>query len=208
VAAEDEPLSADRRADVLDTDMVGVPRLIPRPPPRYATVFGAAMAVATTVGFLLLPVRPTRRHPPRPLPAYSLVVTGGEGELPGLEPPAVEPRIIRLRPQSRLELALSPATDVRGFVKVSAFVAPKDADGADSIEGVPLGFAIASDGAARASDTAAEIFGSRRGRWQLRVVVARPSVTPDEDETIARAKGSTRKDAQLIAVDLWLLDAP
>src|SRR5262249_15490720 len=89
---------------------------------------GAAMMVALAVAGLLMPVRPRHRRPLRPLPAYALDLTGGERELRGSAPPGVDPGIIRLRPQSRLELVLRPATDVRGTVQVSALVAPKDAD--------------------------------------------------------------------------------
>jgi hypothetical protein len=190
------------------TDTVDVPRLIPRPAPRYMAWLGGVVFVAAAVVILLGPVRRPRPRGAWPLPAYAVDVTGGEPELHGSEPPAAEPVIIRLRPQSRLELVLRPATEVRGPVQVSAYVAPKDAEGADTIEHVPLGFALASGGAARASDRAAEIFGSRRGRWQLRLVVVRPWVELDEHGALRYSSRRTRKEAQFIAIDLWLLDAP
>ena len=161
----------------------------------------AAAAAAAAAVMLWIGHWPSAIRARPALPSYALAVSGGEREL--RDPTAPAGAAVRLRPDSRLELVLRPATAVAGPVAVQAFLARGEA-----MEPLPLQFEISPEGAARAAGSAAELFGSHRGRWQLRLIVQRSGAPGGDALSVARdARTPAGAEARRADVDLWLLDA-
>jgi hypothetical protein len=132
---------------------------------RWAGLLVIPLAAAAGV---LLMAHP-RSSPPSTLPGYELVATGGLREVRG---PADEPgQLQRLSPGSILEVKLRPASAVDGEVVGAAFLVQ-----GDRIEPVDADIQVVASGAASVRAEAAPVFGDRRGRWELRILLARPAL--------------------------------
>jgi hypothetical protein len=158
------------------------------------------IALVAAAALLWLHFRPAT-NASASLPTYGVDVIGGERELRDVSAPALEGAVVRLRPDSRVDLILRPATATAEPIAVEASLAQGGV-----VEPLPLRFEIAAGGAARASGTAAELFGARRGRWQLRLVVARGD--GEAGDRRRRSSGDSPADgARRLTLELLLLDA-
>jgi hypothetical protein len=132
---------------------------------RWTTWLAVPLAAAAA---LLLVARPR----PTALPGYELVATGGLREVRGL---GDQPdRIQRLAPGSVLDVKLRPATAVQGSVLAMAFAV--QGGRADPVSPI---IEVAPSGAVSVRAEAASVFGERRGRWELRIFLARPSLAAE-----------------------------
>jgi len=184
------------------------PRRVSRPWSR-AVWASATGALAMAAGLALW----IRNHPveapmARELPAYHAEITGGDREQRGPAAPPAGP--IRLRPRSRLEVVLRPATALAGPVAVESFLAPEGSIPAAALEPVSLPVAISPSGAVRVAGVVEELFGARRGRWRLlfllRAGEARPDPTQSAERVSAAADGGP--GWQRLGVELLLVDSP
>lgn len=109
----------------------------------------------------------------KPLPLYALETSGGVQELRGgeTEVPGAHSKPLALRPESELRVTVRPAVAVEGPVEVRAFLLV-----GDTFEEVKPRVERAPSGAALLRGQTAELFGGRKGRYELRVVVARPEL--------------------------------
>lgn len=171
----------------------------------------AAIAVAAAVAMVWVNHRRSSPGQAAPLPGYQLDIVGGMRELRA--PAAPDGGPIRLRPGSPVQLLVRPASATRERIVVESFlmrdVAPDPlARAGDEVTFEPLTipFEISPDGAARARGNAAALFGVRRGRWRLVLIVERASAP--RDDSLRRAQGSDGPYARRVGVDLWLLDGP
>jgi hypothetical protein len=133
---------------------------------RLAWIVATPLAAAAVVVLLV-----SGRHDPVPLPSYAVVATGGLREERGLpESTAVE--LQRLSSYSVLDVKLRPAQAVNGTVMVTAFVVQ-----GDTFAPVSPIIDVADSGAVAVRAVATQVFGSRHGRWELRILLARPELS-------------------------------
>jgi len=152
-----------------------------------------------------------------PLPAFEIDATGGDRQVRGPAPSASSGAARVLRPESRLELTLRPATAVPGgAISVDAYLAPAGGEGSQphaqpaptgpQLEPVALPFAISGAGVAHLAGNAGQLFGARRGRWQLRLLVARADLPPAQRARLAAGAATAGPGWQRMAVELSLVD--
>ena len=209
VAADDGRAPANATVNP-GRDEAGVTPLRPAHRARvWAAVAGGLAAAAALVLLIRGPVQYGAQKT-IPLPAYAMDARGGEQDVRGA--PDRTPAALRLAPDSRVELVLRPATSVARPITIAAFIVPREAAPGGTAqrqgpEPLRLPFETSEKGTARLAGRAADLFGARRGRWQLRLIVEVAPGTPGAAERLAGADGAAEATARLTALDLWLVDA-
>jgi hypothetical protein len=133
---------------------------------RLIWIAASPLAAAAVVVLLV-----SGRHDPAPLPAYQVVATGGLREERGL-PEAAVVEVQRLSTYSVLNVTLRPAQAVTGTVMATSFLVQ-----GDTVTPVNPNIDVADSGAVMVRAAASQVFGDRHGRWELRILLARPELS-------------------------------
>jgi hypothetical protein len=149
---------------------------------RWVTWLAVPLAAAAAVLLVVFPRPPEAAM----LPGYELVATGGVREVRGVEE-ELPSRLQRLGPRSVLDVKLRPATTVEGTVLVAAFAVQ-----GDRVEPVSPAIVVAESGAVSVRAEAGAVFGDRRGRWDLRILLIRPQLAMKLPKLAAGGAGSGR----------------
>ena len=154
---------------------------------------GSLGALAAAAALLML----LRSPGPAGLPAYDLVVSGGESGVRSLTVQDVP----KLAPGSRLELVLRPATRTEGPLVVRGAMRK----GEDVRPWTPAA-ETDPDGAARIAGTREALFADTpAGRWTLVIAVGRPDVLPSSASELFRLEaGEDPPGARLQRIDVEL----
>jgi hypothetical protein len=163
---------------------------------RGATLAVAVvLAVAAAIALFIRPMHEERAT----LPAYALVVSGGDRATRGAATPTDEIAVTR---GSKLEIVLRPATSVKGEVAARAFLVQGDV----AKEWSPP-VSVSPDGAIRI-DATGEMLAA--GTWDVALAVGRPSELPSEPEAIVRAFAhrDEQRSWQLLVTRVRRVDAP
>jgi hypothetical protein len=185
------PGEADRQR--ITDRLLGRTAVTPLRPRRARYLVPLGVAIPLAAGALLL-FRPAVQAP---LPPYDAELAGGIRETRGAEP-AAGPQ--RLGPTSVLRVNLRPSVAVNGPVLVLGFIASSD-----QLQAVAVHQEVAPSGAVAVTVPAAEIFGARRGRWLLHLIVARPDLARQATK-LARAPAPAGSGWQRITVPVELVD--
>lgn len=140
---------------------------------RGRGIVAVALAPLAAAAALVLVVRSFSGEQMPPLPDYEISASGGSKELRGADPAAAAAAGLvaapqRLRRESQLVAIARPAVAARGGVAVRAFVVQ-----GRTVDEVWPQLQIAASGAVEIRAPVAEVFGDRKGRWELVVLVAR-----------------------------------
>jgi hypothetical protein len=151
---------------------------------RLLAVVLAPLAAAAAV---VLMVRSFPGQSLVPLPEYGISANGGIKELRGTDPASSQAAGMvaapqRLRPESHLVAIARPDVAVEGPVAVRVFVV----QGAKAEEVRPQ-VRIAPSGAVEVRAAVAEVFGDRRGHWDMVVLVARSEALRKVEPAVALA---------------------
>jgi hypothetical protein len=170
---------------------------------RRAAMVAAPTAAAAAVAIVLMRAA-APSGPGAAVPAYALVVTGGDratrsgGALPDSTP-------IELHRGSRLEIVLRPSTPAAGPVVVNAFLVR-----GSEARAWTLPMERSTDGAVRITGEAGALLAVPAGTWDLTFVVGREGAVTADPSEVARAarSGAGAHEWQLLQRRVELVDAP
>lgn len=169
VAEPTAAAEAPRASSEVSRGSVVVP-LRRRAPARSLAWAGAAVGVLAAAAALVLVLRAPAAPP---LPGYSLEVLSSEGPLRSDGRTAESAATVRLRPDTRFQAVLRPATAVTGPVAVRVYERTKG-----GLRVVPAETEVADGGAVRLTGRAGDLFGAGGGEREILVVIGRPEAIP------------------------------
>jgi len=159
------------------------------PPRRLHTVTaGAALAAAAALLLMFW-----RTPGPEALPAYSLSAHGGLEDVRG----AAQREVVRVEPETRLELVMRPEGDVQGEVELRVLermageVRVLDAD----VQRSPAG-------TLRIVESARQLFGERLGRRALSLIACRPALCDEAERAVRRGPSSSEGAATVREIEI------
>jgi len=182
------PLGEAKRAEIADQIVRSLAsrkseaRVVPLRPRRLVPALLVAAALAAAAGFAFF-----RVAGPAPLPAYAMLVQGGDQAVRS-EPNVVGEQPIRLGPGARLALTLRPATRVEGEVAVEAYLVR-----GGKARRWDVRTEVSADGAAHLRGDRASLFKDEPlGEVEIVMVVGRPGAMPADFEAASRTGASAR----------------
>jgi hypothetical protein len=171
-----EPISAEKRAQFVER--------LPRPKVVWLRPIVVAGALAAAAAFALI----VHSTSPEPLPAYAMVVTGGELEDRSDDGKPAQTEVIRLGPGSSLELTLRPAVRASGEVAVQGYLIRNGQARRWDVRAE-----ISKEGAIRIQGDRESLFGGEpAGEVEIAVAVGRPGEMPPNEEAALRGGGDAQ----------------